>query len=183
MINTEQIEIPLSKLKLSLMLAGSVAFVACGVWFVTKPKEISIMQGLHPNPMLVFTVGVASILFFSLCAVFIAKKIMENLPGLVINNEGLNDNSSGTSAGLILWKNIKEIKANKVANQNFIIIIVTNPEEYINKQKSFIKRKAMGMNFKSYESPIAISANGLKCNFDELNKTLVDAYKTYKSKV
>lgn len=181
MTKTEEIEIPLSKSKLSLMLAGSIAFVALGAWFVTKPKEIS-MQGIHANPVLIFTVGVASILFFGLCATFIAKKIIDNRPGLVINGDGIIDNSGGTSVGLILWKDITEIKEITVANQNFITIIVNNPEEYINNQNSFIKRKAMEINFKSYQSPISISANGLKCNFNELYKIIIDTFEANKSK-
>jgi len=176
MTKIEQIEIPLSKLKLSLMLAGSIAFVALGAWFIMKPKEIS-MQGVHASPVQIFIVGIVSILFFGLCTTFIFKKIIDNTPGLVINNNGINDNSGGTSVGLILWKDIKEIKELTVANQNFIMIIVNNPDEYINKENSFIKRKTMEINYKTYQSPISISANGLKCNFDELYKIIVDAFK------
>ena len=38
---TGQIEIPLSKKKLILMLIGSIGFVAVGLWFVIKLPAIS----------------------------------------------------------------------------------------------------------------------------------------------
>lgn len=181
MLKAEQIEIPLSKLKLLLMLAGSIAFVAAGIWFVTKPTAIST-RSFHNSPVLIVIVGAASILFFGVCAIFIVKKIIDNTPGLVINDEGINDNSSGTSAGLILWKDIKKIEKTTVLNQSFIAIIVDNPEEYIDRQKSFIKRKTMELNFKNSQSPINISANGLKCNFNELYNIVIDAFDANKSK-
>ena len=179
MLKTEQIEIPLSKLKLSLMLIGSIIFVGAGIWFVIKPKELS-EHSIHYNPALIFTVGIASILFFGLCAIFIFKKVVDNKAGLIINNEGINDNSGGSSAGLILWKDITEIRKETVVNQNFILIIVSNPEEYIDRQTNFIKRKAMELNFRSYQTPLSISANGLKCNFAELYNMIAENFKLFR---
>ncbi len=160
------------------MLAGSIAFVAIGFWFVIKqPTSDSTVLG---NPTLVFIVGLASILFFGLCGILIAKKLTENTPGLVINDEGITDNSSGASAGLILWKDIIEIRKIAVLNQSFLMIIVKNPEEYINRQTGLIKRRLMGINYKTYGSPINISPNGLKCNFDQLGETIINEFNSKK---
>ncbi len=175
---TEQIEIPISKNKLTLLLIVSLLFVAAGLWFVIKPPTIS--NPVIGNPILILTVGVASILFFGLCAVFIAKKLPDKTPGLIINNQGVTDNSSAVAVGLIPWDDIKEITITNVANQKFLMLIVKNPDDYINRQTGFIKKKAMQMNYNSYGSPISISANGLKCNFDELFKTLQDKFNDVK---
>ena len=175
----EQIEIPLSKNKLSLMLFGSLIFISLGLWFVIKPPTIS--NPIIGNPTLLLTVGIAGILFFGLCAIFIAKKLPEKTPGLIINNQGVIDNSSGVSVGLVPWCDIKGINMTNVANQKFLMLVVKNPDEYINREKGFIKKKAMQMNYKSYGSPISISANGLKCNFDELFKILQDKFNEVKA--
>lgn len=169
-----QIEIPLSKNKLILMFLGSLIFVALGLWFVIKPPTIS--NRFLNNPTLILTVGIAAILFFGLCTIFLAKKLLDRTPGLTINDQGITDNSSGVSAGLIQWSDIVAITVENVANQRFIMVIVKNPNDYINRQTGFIKRKLMEINYKSYGSPISISANGLKSNFVELYKIILDKY-------
>lgn len=176
---TEQIEIPLSKNKLTLMLICSLIFISLGLWFVIKPP--TIRNPIIGNPTLILTVGIAAILFFGLCAIFIAKKLPDKTPGLIINNQGVTDNSSGVSVGLIPWDDIKGINMTNVANQKFLMLVVKNPDEYINRQKGFIKKKAMQMNYKSYGSPISISANGLKCNFNELFRILQDKFNDVKA--
>ena len=176
---TEQIEIPLSKNKLTLMLIGSFAFVAAGLWFVIKPPTIS--NPIIGNPTLILTVGIAAILFFGLCAFYLAKKLPDKTPGLIINGNGITDNSGGVSVGLIPWGDVKAITVETAANQKFLMVIVNNPHEYIDRQKGFIKKKAMQMNYNTYGSPISISANGLKCNFDELYRTLQDKFNNSKA--
>jgi hypothetical protein len=106
------------------------------------------------------------------CKTLFIKKLPDNKPGLIINSEGIIDNSSGVSAGLVLWKDIIEITTSNVMNQKFLMFIVKNPEEYINRQNGIVKRKAMEMNYRSYGSPISISANTLDTNFEELYELL-----------
>ncbi|MBS1521746.1 MAG: hypothetical protein JST50_12165 [Bacteroidetes bacterium] len=175
MIKEDQIEIPLSKNKLALLLTGSLAFVSGGIWFVINPKSLS-GQSFYRSPEFIFAAGVASILFFGLCAILIFKKIIDNKPGIVVNDFGINDNSSGTSVGLIPWKDILAVRKTVVVNQNMIMIVVSNPEEYINKQGGLIAKKAMQMNYKSFGSPIFISANSLKCNFNQLYEDIMTRF-------
>lgn len=182
MKTTEHIEIPLSKGKLTKMLIGSIAFVALGLWFVISPPTIK--NRIFINPILILVVGIASILFFGLCAVMIFRKLQDNKAGLIIDKVGITDNASGISAGSIPWNDIKEIKTLRVMNQKFLMILVYNPTDYIGRQTNVIKRKGAEMNYKNYGSPISISANSLKCNFDELRIILqnhLDKYKTLPS--
>lgn len=172
MTSTEQVEIPLSKGKMIMLLIGSIAFVTIGLWLVISPP--TIQNGLFSNTALILISGSASILFFGLCGLMFLKKLQDNKPGLIIDKTGITDNASGISAGHIPWSNIKEIKTLQIMNQKFLMILVSNPDTYINRQTNTIKRKAVEMNFKSYGSPISISANALKCNFDYLKNILQD---------
>jgi hypothetical protein len=174
MKTTEQIEILLSKSKLSLLLAGSIAFVAIGFWFVIDSKDVATSGIRQTSPIFILVGGIVTILFFGICGVAIAKKLTSHKPGIVINNEGILDNSGGISTGLILWKDIKQIKTINIANQNMVVIIVRNPEEYIDRQANSFKKKMMQLNYKKHESPIVISANGLKCSFNDLYNLLKD---------
>lgn len=179
MTQNEQIEIPLSKNKMLLTFVGAIVFVGVGLWFLINPPKIS--NPIFGNPTLLFIVGLASILFFGLVAVTILRKFSDKKPGLVINRQGITDNSSGVSAGLIPWTDIQEIKVLQVMNQKFLMFIVSNPQDYLEKVTNPLKRNAMKMNYKTYGSPISISSNALQTNFDDLHKLLIEKMNEYKS--
>jgi hypothetical protein len=168
----ERIEIPLSKSKMVLMLIGALAFVAVGFWFVISPPTIE--NSYWGSPTKIAIVGYASIIFFGLCVFVLIKKLPDNKPGLIIDETGLIDNSSGVSAGQILWSDVADISVIEIHRQKLIMLQVTNPQDYIDKQTSVFKRKMMQMNYKMYGTPLSITSNGLKISFDELLSTLTD---------
>ena len=178
MTQTEQIEIPLSKKKILLLLFGAIAFVGFGVLFLTNPSMF--INGVFRSPTIIFIAGLASVLFFGLCAIVAFRKLFDTKIGLVINREGIIDNSSAVSAGLVLWSDVQEIRTCSVASQKFLIFIVENPQDYIDKVSSPFKKRAMEMNYKTYGSPISISANSLQMNFNNLHNLLIEKMKEYK---
>lgn len=159
----EPISIPLSKTKILILFAGAILFVAGGCWLLIRTSTANAHFSSVP-----IIAGMAAILFFGLCAVYAARKFFSKKPGLLLDDLGITDNSSGISAGFIPWSDIQEINMLIVRQQKFIMIFVKTPEEYIDKQHSFIKRKMMLMNYKMYGSPLAVSANGLATSFGEL---------------
>lgn len=179
MDTSKKIEIQLSKSKLILLLLGAAVFVGLGIWFVVNPPEIR--NPVLGNPTTIFIVGLASIIFFGFAGFFILKKLGDKSPGLVISDEGVFDNTSAVSAGLVPWTDVLEIRETKVANQIFINLVVKNPQEYIDKQKSAFKRKLMQINYDTYGTVIGISANGLKCDYRELKAILDKTFSEFKS--
>ena len=170
----KNIEISLSKTKMFLMLFGCIVFVIAGICFMTNPaKYVSV---IFRNSTFIFIAGLVSILFFGFIAYHITKKIFQTNIGLIINDEGIIDNSGGSSLGMIYWKDIEAIDAFKVVHQKFIRIIVKNPNDYIERQTNLTKRKVAMANYKAYKSPIQISANTLKIKFDELYKLLQNKF-------
>lgn len=172
----QEIVIPLSKQKLILMTIGALIFVGLGILFVINPEKYT--SSIMRNPTIIFISGLASISFFGLCAPFIFKKLWDKSPGLIITEQGIYDNSSGVSAGQILWTDIQNIAVLKIHRQRLIMLQVKNPQDYIDKQKSGFKRKMMTMNHKMYGTPLSITSNGLKISFDELFSTLTDKLET-----
>ncbi len=179
MTKEEQIEIPLSKPKIILTFLGSLLFVGLGIWFLTCPPQRN--HWLFGDPTLIFIAGISSVIFFGLAAVTIFRKFSDKKPGLTINKQGIIDNSSGVSGGLIPWADIQEIKISKVMSQKFLMLIVRNPEDYLKKVTNPLKRNAMKMNYKTYGTPISITSNALQTNFDDLHKLLIDKMNEYKS--
>jgi hypothetical protein len=154
------------------MLLGSLAFVAIGVGFVISPPTIA--HSYLSNSTTITITGLASIIFFGLCAYFLSKKLPDNKPGLIIDPTGLTDNSSGVAAGKVLWEDIEEISVMQIQRQKLIMLQVSNPQVYIDKQTSGFKRKMMQLNYKMYGTPLSINSNGLKISFDALLSTLTD---------
>ncbi|MES2566264.1 MAG: STM3941 family protein [Bacteroidota bacterium] len=176
----QQIEIQLSKIKLLLMLVGSLTFVALGLWLVINPPANQNYHRYSPTTILI--AGYASIIFFGLGVIIFIRKLADNKPGLIIDDLGLSDNSSGVSGGQILWSEILNISVLKVNSQKFVMLQVKNPEDYINRQTSAFKKKMMEVNFKMYGSPLSITSNGLKISFNDLHKLLVDSYDAAKQR-
>ena len=178
MTQNEQIEIPLSKTKMLLTFFGAIVFVGLGLRFLINPPKIS--NSIFGNPTLIFIVGLSSILFFGLVALTIFRKFSAKKAGLIISREGITDNSSGVSAGLIPWTDIDDIKISQVMSQKFLLLIVKNPQDYLDKVTNALKKNAMKMNYKTYGSPISISSNALQTNFDDLHKLLLEKMNKYK---
>ena len=172
----DRIEIKLSKRKGVLALLGSVVFVLLGIWLISEADDLTGWR--TRNPTFIRGIGIAGVLFFGLCAVYIGRKLPDNKPGLIIDKMGLVDNSSGISAGQILWSDINEISVIEIHRQKLIILHVKNPQDYIDKQTSGLKRKMMQMNFNMYGTPLSITSNSLKITFDELHNILKEHLNT-----
>lgn len=169
--NEKQIEIPLSRTKMTLTLLGALVFVLFGLWFLINPLKSNYPA--FGNSNFIFIVGILSVIFFGIIAITIIRKFLDKKAGLIISKDGLTDNSSGVSAGFIPWSDIQEITVTQVMNQKFLMIIVNNPQYYLDKVTNPIKRSAMKMNYKTYGSPISISSNALQTDFEELYRMLV----------
>jgi hypothetical protein len=171
-VNTnETLKIPLSKDKLMLLFAGSLLFVILGLWFIKQPENFT-RTSFKPSPMLITTIGYASVIFFGICGMFIFRKLFDTKAGIILDGKGIHDNSSGVSTGFIPWSDISNISTIEVSRQKLIMIEVNNPDDYINRQTNFIAKKAAAINHKMYGSPIAITATSLKYGFDDLYYTL-----------
>jgi hypothetical protein len=166
MAKTDRVEIMLSKTKLVGLLMGSLVFVALGFWFVLRPPH-ALYQDMFYRSVLK-CIGVISVLIFGFAASIIARRLQYNTPGLIIDDFGITDNSSPLAAGLILWCDIKDISVVENGRHKSIMVEVYNPAKYIDRQYHFLQKKAMQYNLKMYNSPVSITASGLKCNFEQL---------------
>ena len=102
-------------------------------------------------------------------------------PGLIIDDHGLVDYSSGISAGVILWSEITDISVIVLHQQKLIMLYVTEPQSIINRQTNMLKRKIMELNYKMYGTPVSITASGLKISFDDLLEIIMQSFKEKKN--
>jgi hypothetical protein len=174
-----KIEIPINKKKIILLFLGSIILLIGAILMTIEPKEITIF---YPKAMIfgsetVRIIGVVGIVFFCAASIFGVNKIFDKKAGLIIDNKGITDNSSALSIGLIEWKDINEIKLTQVNSIKFLMIGVNEPEKYISKARNRVKAKLMKINMNMYGSPIYITSNSLKYNFEELQIIVQSEFK------
>ena len=186
MLNT--IEIPLSKKKMFIILIGAVVFTIIGIILVINYAKISApvdqqmiaLGSLYLNPIIELFFGVLFCVVFGFISIYFLMKSVANKPGLILDEVGMIDNSSGVAVGRIAWIDINEINVVHIQRQKMIMIYLKNPQDYINKQRSYLKRRIMAFNLKIYKTPIIIPANGLTISFKELITLIKQHYKESK---
>ncbi|MBW4891332.1 hypothetical protein KXQ82_16510 [Mucilaginibacter sp. HMF5004] len=184
MIENTRIEIPLSKTKLAKLLLFSIIFLIIGLWMVIKDPQIS--NPVFNNPVVKIFASYGAIIMGVLGSYYFSRKLFDNNPGLVINEEGIYDNTSIFKFGLIPWSDISQIyertiQATATSRQHFVTIGLTKPGKYITKETNTLKRKLLEANAKSYGSPIHISTNGLKTNHQDLFILMSERFENYKT--
>lgn len=118
------------------------------------------------------------IIFMTILLVNNIRSLRSRLPAFIINSQGIVDNSSSTSVGLILWKEITKIYVTKISSERLITIEVKNPEKIFLQGNPFKRIVCKGI-FLISKSSIHISANSLDIGFDELKEKVGDFYGKY----
>ncbi len=170
--------IKLSKLKSVLLFLGSFGFVAAGITMVIFAQSISDASQGADDPVFIQAMGLAAVAFFGLTGFVSAKILVTKKPGLILNAQGITDQSSGLSAGFIPWSDVTQIGENKVKGQKFATIFVVDPMIYIERGNR-LAQAAKNTNLKISGTPINISANTLKLSHDELMQLLQEFFVSY----
>ncbi|MFT6962096.1 MAG: hypothetical protein ACJAWV_001821 [Flammeovirgaceae bacterium] len=165
-----RIEIEFSKTKILLALIGSIVFVVFGFLFILKSDMF--VSSLASNMGAIKVIGFVSVTFFGFCLIIIVRKLLDNKMGLTIDENGINDNSSATSVGLINWEDILRVETLEIASTKTLIIFTDKPDKYINKARNGFYKKTIKINHKMCDSPISITSNTLKIKHDDLEKLI-----------
>jgi len=182
MMQIESTEITTSKTKLVGLILTSLAFIAIGLWMIVVPRTYSVFP-IFNNRLIVVIFGTLDIVFFGLCLfVFILQFFGYRLKqgGFKIDNNGITDNSKNSAFGFIPWDDVKDVTITKVFNRKILTIIVHNPQKYIDRQGTVMRRKAMEVDYKMTGSPINISTGFLNTSTDKLKSIIEKRFNEYK---
>jgi hypothetical protein len=168
MPTTNETIIRFSKGKLTKFLLFSVGIILLGLFVLLFSPSPS--RTLLSLPVIVIILGAFVIVFGFLLGTLYVRQILKNGPGLIIDDTGFTDYSSGLAAGYIPWSDVRAIKTVSFPkyNQRSIAIVLKNPNAFLERQPNALKRKALTLNLRKYGSPIRINENSLQCSFDEL---------------
>lgn len=167
------LSIPMSKRKMALIALGAFVFATGGT--------AMCVGGLIWWPMGVEAIGIgaAAAIFFGPIGVFAMRRVFDPTPALIVDAEGIVDNSSAVASGRILWSEITGISTSEVVGQRFVNIHVADPSRFL-ARGNVVQRYFRRMNSSMAGTPISISPNAVPLGFDDLNSLLQRAFETYK---
>ncbi|GAB2802970.1 hypothetical protein GCM10027275_56400 [Rhabdobacter roseus] len=175
----ERIEIYSSKKKSLLLLIGSIAFVAIGVWLLLEADNFTGWRAR--NPIFTRGIAIASIIFFGLGIFVGIKRLIKSEIALIIDSKGLNVNPKKSLTEFIKWTDIKGFEEIKIQSTRIVIIGIKNPEYWLDKETSGFRRKLMQFIINNYNSPFNIASAGLDISSDSLIGTLNKYFDRYKN--
>lgn len=170
-----RVVIPLSKKKIVALLVTSLVFLGLFIMILFLPLE---PEKTRFAPLFMRVISIIGILLSGLAFVYGIRKLTDKSMGLIIDEHGIFDNSSGVSSGLIRWSDITSIETSRMFSSDFMLIYVSNPKCYIDKNKG-VKKLIQLANHKMCDTPLSISTNNLQCSFEELENTMEECLKTY----
>ncbi|WP_118974342.1 STM3941 family protein [Taibaiella koreensis] len=169
----------LSRKKMLLLVIGASIFVVIGFWGTIRPGDLVSL--FRRNAEMIRLFSLAALLFFGLCWVYAIRKLFDKKPGLIIDQYGITNNTNAVHTGLIVWDDIVKIERREVAGTRFLIVYISNPDRYIKEIKDAILKRAAIMSLKTYGSPVSITANALKMDFDDLEQLITSVFERRKS--
>jgi len=186
-MENDKIEIYFRKWVFFLTFLVSVIFVILGIfiiflsfnndkYFTQEQYQLLLSNPFSRfmyNPVTEIFFGTMSVLFFGFAAIVFFRILFYKKPGLVIDNTGIIYSTS-SSAKYILWENITGIKSYNLIIVRGIIIVINNPNEYIERYKNIVLKIMAKIDTKIQGSPIYIPTDVLKCKHKELVKILRD---------
>jgi len=163
------ISIPLSKTKIFLIFLGSLLFVILSSWILLSERSDPVLHSVKAK--IAAVVGIA---FFGFGGIYAAGKLADRKPGLIIDSEGIIDNSSAVAAGRVRWDDMTGLTVSKIQSTRFLNILVRSPQACL-EGKSRLMKLAGAANIKMTGTPINISSNALKIKFDDLVRLINEA--------
>ena len=163
------IEVPINKSK---AIKRFIIFLLLLILFTAMAIRPQLFT--HGNSFgFIKVAGYIGTFIFILCTAFVAQKVFNKKPGLIIDNDGIVDNS----LGVMFPKQVTGFKHLKNGADDLLAIEIKNPEAYIEKEINSVKRKMLELNYSTLKTPVNIAASRLRMNFDELYATIMNAYK------
>jgi hypothetical protein len=117
-----------SRAKMSLVLLGSMAFVAIGVWIGTP----GVARGLEIWKVVIASyVGVP---FFAACGLYAVYRLATHRPALEIDSTGIADAASAVGAGRLSWDEVDHVVLYKYSGQSMLGIVPRNLDIFLSRQ-------------------------------------------------
>ena len=166
-------EISFSRDKIIRLIIYSSLCVVAGILLEVFANSIKISTwNLSFKRFIAFT-----LIIFGILGVFVNwNKLALKYPALIINDNGVLNNSDYMNVGLIKWSDIIDITIFSYRNNKLLIILVRNDANYI---RGNAAKKALLYFYKFYyKSPIVISTSTIDIEIEKLRMILLEKYQS-----
>lgn len=172
------IQYSLSKKKKSGLILTTLAtlIVGAGILYLSHFLNFGNGRGV------LIILGFFNLIVFFFCVSAYIHLKKENFTAIYISDEGVYDISTGNHIGTVLWKDVTGIRVmDDMSNlkYKYIVLKVSNPNEYIYREQSKGKRRSLELKHQYYGSPICFSNRALDCNFEELKQAVYSKFHLY----
>ena len=150
-----------------MMFSLSILFVVLGF---LPFLGVGLREYRKYVPVFHDVIFIVVIIFFGFTALIYLKMILNTKPVISISEKGICDN---VSFGMIEWEDVAGFRKVRVQKQDYILILLENPEKYIEKF-NFFKQKWLNFNLKQYGTPVIIHTGNLKIDQEELLEELLN---------
>jgi hypothetical protein len=152
----EAIEIPLNKRMLIFQIITIVMGIAAFI-------VVYATNNVHGNLSLKKIIPLAIVLTYLPRIIASAVKLSKGQPGLIINDEEIIDNSKAVGSK-ISWSDVTEVGGLSKGRVKYILIFVSNPEDYISQAPNIFMKLNMKLSLRKYRTPLCINTSSLKSN-------------------
>ena len=159
-----------SRKKAFLLILGSCAFVALGIWIIQKPNVpiIKLIIG-----------GYGSVLFFGFGIFAGIKQLIDRNKGLIISARGLHINPMQRGDTFFSWEDIKGFSETSINHTKLITIHVESHAKRTTRGNSLALKGLMKGSTLIAGSPYNLTANIYEINHKELLKLLQESHTKY----
>lgn len=146
-----------------------------GIGLMLLSKDLTFGTGR----LAVGLAGLISLYICAFCIYCIYQLIKIGFKGIIISDQGITDLSTGYQIGTVLWQDIEKVKIMKDLSDlkyEYMVLIVKNPNEYINREPTRFKKRSLTLKLHYYGSPVCISNRALECSFETLKTVILAKY-------
>jgi hypothetical protein len=158
----DRVEVPLARIKLLGQCLGAVAFVAIGAFMIQEPGR----KGLWAQ-----MIGAVAVAFFGAVGVAVLFRLLRPGPAIRIDDDGVLDDASGVSLGLIRWDQVGEISEYRVNDQAFLGIKLRDLEAVIAEQP-FWKRRIIRANLQMGAAAVNVPQASVGIKLSDLRREI-----------
>jgi hypothetical protein len=138
-----------------IVQAGAALLLMCGVGFVLV-TQVSIAKPFKVISVAVLVPCTLMLLVFFASAV---RRFLTNKPMLILDRDGLTDQSAATAAGFVAWSDLANVRFTENRNSGTLLAIDTvHPEEFIAARRNLLWRWAKRFNLKRGLGVVTLSA-------------------------
>lgn len=165
--------VALSKSKILLQIVGFLIGVAIAYsLLLISPPTVRRLEYFFP------ILAYCGIAIFAVCGLYCLIRLFDFRPGLVVDEDGLVDNSSALAAGRIWWDDIVSLKMSSRRVWPYVTVVVADARNYVSRG-NWVKRLMHWADPESSGEPICISLMSLDTSYSEMLRLLDSAKHQY----